>query len=80
LIHQGVGVHCGECGCFKRTPHEVFLAWFRDLLEILTGHGIGLALWNFRGAFGVLDSGRSDGAYEDWHRHILERKFLELLR
>jgi endoglucanase len=80
LIDQGVGVHCGECGCFNQTPHNVFLAWFRDLLEILAGHGIGFALWNFRGAFGVLDSGRSDVAYEDWHGHKLDLGLLELLR
>ncbi len=80
LIGQGVGVHCGECGCFKHTPHAVFLAWFRDLLEILTSHGIGYSLWNFRGAFGILDSDRADVAYEEWHGHRLDRKLLDLLR
>ena len=57
LARKGVGVHCGECGCFNKTPHAVFLAWFRDVLDILTEHNIGYALWNFRGSFGVLDSG-----------------------
>ncbi len=80
LMGQGVGVHCGECGCFNRTPHAVFLAWFRDLLEVLASLGIGFALWNFRGAFGVLDSGRTDVAYEAWHGHKLDRQLLELLR
>ena len=42
--------------------------------------GIGFALWNFRGAFGVLDSGRADGVYEDWHGHKLDRKLLDLLK
>jgi len=50
------------------------------VLEILTGHGIGLALWQFRGAFGILDSGRADVAYEDFHGHKLDRKLLDLLR
>lgn len=80
LIEQGIGVHCGECGCYKHTPHGVFLDWFHDLLEILTAHGIGYALWNFRGNFGILDSDRADVAYEDWHGHRLDRKLLELLR
>ena len=43
------------------------------MLEILTGHGIGYALWNFRGSFGLLDSGRKDVEYEDWHGHQLDR-------
>lgn len=80
LKNKGVGVHCGECGCWKNTPHEVFLAWFGDLTDILTKNGIGYALWNFRGDFGILDSGRKDVQYEDWYGHKLDRKLLELLR
>ncbi len=50
LVKQGVGVHCGECGCWNKTPHEVFLAWFDDVLDILGSNGIGFALWEFRAA------------------------------
>lgn len=42
--------------------------------------GFGWALWNFRGDFGVLDSGRKDVAYEDFKGHKLDRQMLELLR
>jgi endoglucanase len=80
LARMGVGVHCGEGGAFNKTPHDVVLAWLRDVLEILTGHGIGLALWNFRDSFGILDSGRTDVAYEDFHGHKLDRKLLALLQ
>jgi aryl-phospho-beta-D-glucosidase BglC (GH1 family) len=80
LARQGVGVHCGECGCWKMTPHAVFLAWFGDVLDILTENNIGYALWNFRGDFGILDSGRADVDYEDWHGHKLDRQLLELLK
>jgi len=80
LVKKGIGVHCGEGGCYNQTPHEVFLAWFNDQLDILTSAGIGWALWNFRGDFGVLDSGRKDVNYEDFHGHKLDRKLLELLR
>ena len=79
LVQQGVGVHCGECGCWNKTPHEVFLAWFEDVLAILTTHDIGYGIWEFSGSFGVLDSGREDVAYEDWHGHKLDRKMLDLL-
>jgi endoglucanase len=80
LAAEGVGVHCGEGGAYNRTSHDVFLRWFRDVLDILTTHNIGYALWNFRGAFGILDSGRDDVEYEDWHGHQLDRKLLELLQ
>jgi aryl-phospho-beta-D-glucosidase BglC (GH1 family) len=79
LVEKGVGVHCGECGCWKQTPHDVFLAWFNDVLDILSSYQIGFAVWNFIGDFGVLDSGRTDVAYEDWYGHQLDRKFLDLL-
>ncbi len=58
LARSGTGVHCGECGCYIETPHEIFLAWFGDVLDILGSNGIGFALWNFRGSFGILDSGQ----------------------
>ena len=80
MIARGVGVHCGEAGCYHHTPHNVFLNWFRDVLTTLTGHGIGWALWNFRGSFGVLDSARNDVNYEEWHDHRVDRKLLKLLQ
>ncbi len=80
LVKQGVGVHCGECGCWKKTPHEVFIAWFTDVLDILSSNGIGFALWEFSGDFGILNSGRTDIDYEDWHGQKLDRKLLNLLR
>jgi hypothetical protein len=49
-------------------------------LEILTGLGIGLAVWNFRGSFGIMDSGWRDVEYEDFHGHKLDRKYLDLLQ
>lgn len=80
LVGKGVGVHCGECGCWKKTPHEIFLAWFGDVVDILTKNGIGYALWNFRGDFGILDSAREDVNYTDWYGHKLDSKLLELLK
>jgi len=77
---KGVGVHCGEGGAYNKTPQKVVLAWLQDVLEILTGHGIGLSIWNFRGSFGILDSGRKDVVYEDFHGYKLDRKLLELLQ
>ena len=67
-------------GCFNRTPHPIVLHWMGDVLEILEGYGIGWSLWEFRGSFGILDSGRADVAYEDWHGLKLDREMLSLLQ
>jgi aryl-phospho-beta-D-glucosidase BglC (GH1 family) len=80
LVRQGIGVHCGEAGCFNKTPHEVFLRWMCDVLDILKMHNIGWALWNFRGSFGLLDSGRDDAEYADFMGHKLDRKLHTLLQ
>lgn len=80
LVQRGVGVHCGECGSWKKTPHNVFLAWFGDVLDILSASGIGFATWNFIGDFGILDSGRDDVQYADWHGHKLDTKLLALMQ
>lgn len=78
--NKGIGVHCGECGCWNKTPHEVFLAWFGDVTDILSKNNIGYALWNFRGDFGILDSRREDVDYKDWHGHKLDSKLLDLVK
>jgi aryl-phospho-beta-D-glucosidase BglC (GH1 family) len=80
LAANGIGVHAGECGCYSKTPHDVFLRWSAEVFDILKHYGIGWGLWNFRGDFGVLDSNRADVAYEDWHGHKLDRKLLTLLQ
>ena len=80
VLERGVQVHVGEFGCFNRTPHPVALAWLGDCLALWQQAGWGFAMWNLRGAFGVLDSERTDVAYEDYKGHKLDRAMLELLR
>ncbi len=80
LQDSGVGVHVGEFGAFSRTPHDVVLAWMRDMMKQWKDAGWGWAMWNFRGSFGILDSGRKDVAYEDFRGHKLDRKMLELIK
>jgi endoglucanase len=80
LIKKGIGVHCGECGCWNKTPHDVFLGWFSDVLDVLKQHRIGFSLWEFVGDFGVLNSNRDDVVYEDWYGYKLDKKLLDLLK
>src|ERR1035441_7659410 len=80
LIDRGVQIHVGEWGCYNHTPHEVALAWMSDCLAVWSEVNWGNALWNLRGDFGILDSGRKDVSYENFRGHQLDRKMLELLR
>lgn len=74
-----VGVVCGEMGCYNKTPHDVTLSWFEDELKTLKKHNIGYALWNFKGAFGIVDSGRNDVDYVSIDGYNTDKKLLELL-
>lgn len=80
LAGKGVGVHCGEMGAWNKTPHPVMLAWMTDMLDILSSHRIGYALWEFSGDFGVLNSGRTDVDYVDFYGNKLDKKLLALLQ
>ena len=75
----GMGVHCGEGGSNRNCPHEVGLRWLDDMLSSLKTYNIGYAQWEFTGNFGIIDSGRSDVAYEDYRGHKLDRKMLDVI-
>ena len=51
-----------------------------DQLELWKEAGWGWALWNLRGSFGVLDSGRGDVACADFRGHKLDHAMLKLLQ
>jgi endoglucanase len=80
LVKKGVPVHVGEWGCFNKTPHDVTIRWMKDMLSLWKEIGWGYSMWNLRGPFGVLDSGREDVEYEDYKDHKLDRKMLELIK
>jgi endoglucanase len=80
LVDAGVPVHVGEWGCHNRTPHAAMLGWMSDLLALWKEAGWGWSMWNLRGSFGVLDSGRKDVAYERFRGQLLDRQLLELLK
>jgi len=80
LVKKGVPVHVGEFGCYNKTPHDVAIAWMKDMLSLWKEVGWGYAMWNLKGAIGVLDSERTDVQYENYKGHKLDRKMLELIK
>ena len=74
------GVIVGEWGAYNKTPHDIVLRWMEDNLINFKEHGLGWALWNFSGSFGVVNSGRADVQYENYNGYRVDRKMLELLQ
>ena len=79
LAQTGVGVMVGEFGAYNKTPHDIVLAWLEDQLSNWSECGWGWSLWNFRGSFGVADSGRTDVQYKEWRGLNIDEKMLALL-
>ena len=79
LTQTGVGVMVGEFGAYNKTPHNIVLAWLEDQLSNWAECGWGWALWNFRGSFGIADSGRTDAQYKEWRGINIDEKMLSLL-
>ncbi len=83
-LYQGA-IDAGECcmvgefGCRVNVPHKVALAWMEHCLKLWRSKNLGWALWNLRGAFGILASGRTDMPYEEFMGYRLDREMLELL-
>jgi endoglucanase len=80
FAQRGVGVMVGEFGCHNRSPHGAVLSWLRDVMALWQEAGWGWALWNLRGSFGIVNSGRVDVAYEEWQGQKLDRAMLEILQ
>jgi len=80
LINSGGGAMVGEWGSYDKTPHDVVLRWMEDNLNNFKEAGLGWALWNFNGSFGILNSGRDDVDYEDFNGYQLDRQMLDLLQ
>ncbi|MDP7976035.1 MAG: cellulase family glycosylhydrolase [TACK group archaeon] len=82
LQEQGETVHCSEFGVYaKMAKRSTALNWYEDMLSLLKQRNVGWALWNLRGPFGVISTGR-----EDWQTgrtpwgEPLDEGLLEILR
>ena len=80
--HKALGCrfHVSEFGTYSGVPHEVALAWTEDNLRNFKKMGVGWALWQFRGDWGIVDSHRKDVKYETFEGHQLDREMLNLLQ
>jgi endoglucanase len=58
----GSRLYCGEFGVHAAAPTAIRRAWLGDAVRTFESHGIGWAVWDWKGVFGVVDrEGRSTG-------------------
>ena len=75
----GATVHIGEFGCYNQTPNDSALRWFADLFALFKAFGWGYAMWNFEGAFGIIDHGRPGAVYENMSGYRVDRALFDLM-
>jgi endoglucanase len=51
---HGVRVYCSEFGVMRHVKPEHRHAWLKDMVGILEKHGIGWAIWEYAGGFGIV--------------------------
>jgi len=73
-------VHIGEFGCYNKTPNDVALRWLTDLFDVYREFKWGYALWNFKGAFGIVDHGRENARYEKMDGFNVDVDLLDLMK
>lgn len=75
----GAPIHIGEFGCFNQTPNDVALRWFADLFSLYKEFGWGYVLWEFKGAFGIIEHDRPGVKYENYCGYKVDRALLDLM-
>lgn len=75
----GAKIHIGEFGCFNKTPNDVALRWFADIVSLFREYQWGYCLWEFEGPFGIINHGRPGAIYEDINGYSVDRQLLEIL-
>ena len=76
---NGIPVMVQEFGVYNKTPYDVTLRFLSDLIDFFNEQRIGRAIWNFDGTFGILNSGRTDCPYTDFHGNQLDKGMLDIL-
>ena len=76
----GVNVHIGEFGCYNKVHNDVALRWLEDLVTVYRENRWGYALWNFEGAFGIVNHGRPGTVYRDYRGFNTDTAMLQILK
>lgn len=52
----GLQLHCGEFGCYKKTPRADRINWMQDIISIFRENGIAYSYWDYKAGFGFCNS------------------------
>jgi aryl-phospho-beta-D-glucosidase BglC (GH1 family) len=80
LAEKQVPIHIGEFGCYNKIDNAIALRWFQDLFTVFNELGWGYALWQFEGAFGIVNHGRPNTQYKKIDGYEVDIQLYELFK
>ena len=52
----GLQLHCGEFGCYNKTPRADRINWLQDVISIFRDNNIAYSYWDYKAGFGFCNS------------------------
>lgn len=52
----GLQLHCGEFGCYSKTPRADKVNWLQDMISIFRDNNIAYSFWDYKAGFGFCNS------------------------
>jgi aryl-phospho-beta-D-glucosidase BglC (GH1 family) len=77
---EGIPVMIQEFGVYNKTPHAVTSSYLTDVVSVFNKNHVGYAMWNLIGTMGIINSERSDVAYEPYRGKLLDRELATIMQ
>lgn len=58
-------LYCGEFGAYEKSPQQLRLAWYRDMISVFNEFDIAWANWDYKGDFGIITADGKDTGIAD---------------
>jgi len=77
---ENITVMIQEFGVYNKTPYDVTIDYFEDVVSTFRQSNIGFAMWNMIGTMGIINSGRPDCDYEEYRGKQIDRKMTNIMQ
>jgi hypothetical protein len=77
---ENIAVMIQEFGVYNKTPYKVTNSYLRDIITVFNNNNVGYAMWNLIGTMGIINSERTDCAYEPYRGKSIDRQMTEIIQ
>jgi hypothetical protein len=77
---ENIAVMIQEFGVYNKTPYKVTNSYLKDIISVFNNNNVGYAMWNLIGTMGIINSERTDCAYEPYRGKSIDRQMTEIIQ